>query len=149
MSRFHGTHIHTLDNKGRLSIPSRYRDILKEKQDVQIFLTRHYGGYLLAFPGSEWSRIETKLDEKLSFRSEPRKHIRFLTSGVGECTLDRQGRILIPPNLRDYANLNKEVAVIGTVNCFEIWDRAKFEVHDQIQLDEASGNEEVIDELFR
>ena len=134
-----------MDNKGRVSIPSRYRDILQERQDRQLILT-NFDNYLLAFPQSEWVKIEAKMGEQALFRKDVRAFQRFLISGVEECPLDRQDRILVPQNLREYAKLTREVALVGMVRCFELWDRAAFEVHRK-QL-EATINEEVLHELL-
>jgi MraZ protein len=142
---FAGTYFHTLDSKGRVSIPSRYREILQQEGDRQLILT-NYDGYILAFAQSQWAKVETKLGERVSFKKLPRAFQRFLTSGVGECPLDRQGRILIPPHLRDYAKLTREVALIGAVTCFEVWDRGAYEAH-RAQLEDMI-NDEVIDELL-
>jgi MraZ protein len=131
---FTGSYFHTMDNKGRVSIPSRYREILKDRKDRQIILT-NFGGYVLAFPQSEWSKIEAKFAEQPLFRKELRDFQRFLISGVEECVLDRQGRILVSPNLRNYARLSREVCLVGAIRCFEIWDRATFESHRK-QLEE-------------
>jgi MraZ protein len=125
---FTGSYFHTMDNKGRVSIPSRYREILKDRKDRQIILT-NFGGYVLAFPQSEWSKIEAKFAEQPLFRKELRDFQRFLISGVEECLLDRQGRILVSPNLRNYARLSREVCLVGAIRCFEIWDRTTFESH--------------------
>ena len=125
---FTGSYFHTMDNKGRVSIPARYREILKERKDRQIILT-NFGGYVLGFPQSEWNKIEAKFAEQPLFRKELRAFQRFLISGVEECSLDRQGRILVSPNLRDYARLSREVCLVGAIRCFEIWDRNTFESH--------------------
>lgn len=142
---FTGSFFHTMDSKGRVSIPARYRELLKERHDRQLILT-NYDGYILAFPESEWVKVEAKLGELALFRKDLRAFQRFLISGVEYCPLDRQGRVLIPQNLRDYAKLNREVALVGAVRCFEIWDRAAFENHRR-QL-EQSINEEVLHELL-
>ncbi len=142
---FTGSFFHTMDNKGRVSIPSRYRDILQERQDRQLVLT-NFDSYILAFPQSEWVKVEAKLGELAFFRKDLRAFQRFLISGVEYCPLDRQGRILVPQNLRDYAKLNREVALVGAVRCFEIWDKVAFEGHRK-QLEE-SLNEEVLHELL-
>ncbi len=131
---FTGSYFHTMDNKGRVSIPARYREILKERKDRQIILT-NFGGYVLAFPQSEWNKIEAKFAEQPLFRKDVRAFQRFLISGVEECPLDRQGRILVPPNLRDYARLSREVCLVGAIRCFEVWDRQTFESHRK-QLEE-------------
>jgi MraZ protein len=142
---FTGSYFHIMDSKGRVSIPSRYRDILQERHDRQLILT-NYDGYILAFPESEWVKVEAKLGELALFRKDLRAFQRFLISGVEYCPLDRQGRVLVPQNLRDYAKLSREVALVGAVRCFEIWDRAAFESHRK-QLEE-SINDEVLHELL-
>ena len=142
---FTGSYFHFMDNKGRVSIPSRYREILLERKDRQLVLT-NFGGYILAFPQSEWAKIEAKFAEQPLFRKELRAFQRFLISGVEECPLDRQGRILIPPNLRDYAELSREVCLVGAVRCFEIWDKVAYEAHWK-QLED-SIDEGMLDELL-
>ncbi len=142
---FTGSYFHFMDNKGRVSIPSRYREVLQERKDRQLIIT-NFGGYILAFPQSEWVKIEAKFAEQPLFRKELRAFQRFLISGVEECPLDRQGRILIPPNLRDYAKLRPKVGLVGAIRCFEVWDRQTFEAH-RTQLEE-SITEEVLHELL-
>ena len=142
---FTGRHYHFMDNKGRVSIPSRYREILQERKDHQIVLT-NFQGYILAFPAAEWQKIEAKFAEQPLFRKDLRNFQRFLISGVEECPLDRQGRILIPPNLRDYAKLSREVCLVGAVRCFEIWDKVAYEAHWK-QLED-SIDEGMLDELL-
>ena len=142
---FKGSSFHIMDNKGRVSIPVRYREILQERQDRQIILT-NWDGYILAFPQSEWVKVEAKLGELALFRKDYRSFQRFLISGVEECPLDRQGRILIPQTLREYAKLGREVAVVGLVRNFEIWDRERYEAHRK-QLEETI-DEGVLHELL-
>lgn len=136
---FKGSSFHLMDNKGRVSIPPRFRKVLQESQDRQLILT-NFDGYLMAFPQSEWLKIEAELAKQAMFDRDVRAFQRFLISGVEECPLDRQGRILIPPNLRDYAKLTREVALVGAVRCFEVWDRQTYETHRQ-QLETAIGPE--------
>ncbi len=142
---FTGSYFHLMDNKGRVSIPPRYREIMQERQDRQLILT-NFDNYLLAFPQSEWLKVEARLGEKALFNKDYRAFQRFLISGVQECPLDRQGRILIPQNLREYAKLSREVGLVGAVRCFEIWDRQTFEAHRK-KLEEGI-KEEVLHELL-
>jgi MraZ protein len=142
---FRGSSFHTMDNKGRVSIPVRFREVLQERQDRQLILT-NWEGYILAFPHSEWIKLEAKLGELATFRKDYRNFKRFLLSGVEECPLDRQGRILIPQSLREYAKLGREVAIIGQVQNFEIWDRERFEANRK-QLEE-SLDASVLDDLL-
>ena len=119
---FTGSYFHTMDNKGRVKIPSRYREIIEGGKDHQITIT-NWEGYVLAFPQSEWNKIAEKL-AKMPIRDPDYRPIqRFLISGAEECILDRQGRILVSPNLRNYARLSREVVMVGALRCFEIWDR--------------------------
>ena len=142
---FTGSYFHNMDNKGRVSIPVRYREILKGYKDRQDILT-NFGGYVLAFPQSEWNKIEIKFAEQPLFRKDVRDFQRFLISGVEECILDRQGRILVSPNLRNYARLSREVCLVGAIRCFEIWDRAAFESHRQVL--EETIDEQMLHELL-
>ena len=132
---FKGSFFKIMDNKGRVSIPVRYREILQERQDRQLILT-NWDGYILAFPQSEWVKVEAKLGELALFRKDYRAFQRFLISGVEECPLDRQGRILIPQSLRDYGKLGRDVAIVGVVRNFEIWDRVNYDNHRK-QLEES------------
>jgi MraZ protein len=81
---FTGSYFHLLDNKGRVSISPRYREILQERQDRLLILT-NFDGYILSFPQSEWVKIEAKLSEQAIFRKDVRAFQRFLISGVQEC----------------------------------------------------------------
>lgn len=132
---FKGSFYNIMDGKGRVSIPVRYRELLQERQDRQLILT-NWDGYIVAFPQSEWVKVEAKLGELPLFRKENRAFQRLIISGVEECPLDRQGRILIPQPLREYAKLDREVAIVGLVRNFEIWDRERYESHRK-QLEES------------
>ena len=142
---FKGSSFHIMDNKGRVSIPVRYRELLQERQDRQLTLT-NWDGYIVAFPQSEWVKVEAKLGELPLFRKDYQAVNRFIISGAEDCPLDRQGRILIPQTLRDYAKLDREVAMVGQVRYFEIWDRERYEAHRK-QL-EAMLNDSTLKELF-
>jgi MraZ protein len=100
----------------------------------------------VAFPQSEWVKVEAKLGELPLFRKDYQAVNRFIISGAEDCPLDRQGRILIPQTLRDYAKLDREVAMVGQVRYFEIWDRERYEAHRK-QL-EAMLNDSTLKELF-
>jgi MraZ protein len=134
-----------MDNKGRVSIPMRFREILQERQERQLILT-NWDGYILAYPHNEWVKLEAKLAELKTFNKNNRNFKRFLLSGVEECPLDRQGRILIPQSLREYAKLGREIAIVGQVQNFEIWDRERYEANRK-QLEE-SIDESMFDELL-
>lgn len=124
---FYGEHEHTIDRKGRLIIPSRFRDAMKEHYVERFVVTRGLDKCLFLFPEDEWRSQETRL-KALSFtKSEARRFNRIFFSGASELTCDRQGRILIPSYLRDFAGLKRDVVLVGVSTRVEIW--AKEEWH--------------------
>ena len=141
---FRGRYFNVMDDKGRITIPPRYRDVLKERREQHLIVT-NLDGYLIAFPSSEWEVIEQKFSRTSDFRQGLRSFIRFFVSGASECPLDRQGRILLPPNLREYAKLDKDVVLAGAIRCFEIWDRPSWD--QEMARIEAMDTDEVRKEL--
>ncbi len=123
---FRGRFFNVMDDKGRITIPPRYREILKERHEQHLIVT-NLDGYLLAFPLSEWEAVEQRLSQLSILDKKFRSFQRFFVSGASECPFDRQGRILLPPSLRDYAKLDKDVVLAGAVRCFEIWDRLSWD----------------------
>ncbi|MGM0651287.1 MAG: division/cell wall cluster transcriptional repressor MraZ [Bacillota bacterium] len=114
---FTGEFQHTLDGKGRVIIPSKLRDGLGDR----FVITRGLDQCLFVYPNSEWVRLEQKL-KKLPFtKSDSRAFTRLFFSGAMEVEADKQGRILIPNNLREYAGIEKEVMFIGVSNRVEVW----------------------------
>jgi len=122
---FEGRSRHTLDEKGRLAIPARFREILKRKSDSFLVVT-NLNDCLVAFARDNWQTIKEKAVNLPLFDSAANIYIRYFISGAIECPL-KQGRILIPSNLRELAELNKEVVLVGHLTRFEIWDKTKWE----------------------
>ena len=123
---FRGRFFNVMDDKGRITIPPRYREILSERHERHLIVT-NLDGYLIAFPQSEWEVIEQRLSQLSILNKKFRSFQRFFVSGASECPFDRQGRILLPPSLREYAKLDKDVVLAGAVRCFEIWDRQSWD----------------------
>ncbi len=114
---FIGEFYHSLDNKGRLIIPSKFREDLGE-----IFvLTKGLDNCLFVYPLIEWRNFEEKLKTLPLTSRDARAFVRFFFSGAAECELDKQGRILLPANLREYAAIEKDAVVIGVSTRVEIW----------------------------
>jgi len=121
-SRFRSRSEHALDAKGRLNIPSRFREILREEYAEELIVT-NWEKCLKAFPVPVWEQLEEKLLSQ--GRNQPgfSEFVRYVISGVTECPLDRQGRILLPPALRAEFGIEREVVLNGMLDHFEIWDR--------------------------
>jgi len=119
MSVFMGEYQHAVDSKGRLIMPARFREELGEK----FIVTRGLDNCLFVYPLQEWNILEQKLKALPFTKSDARAFMRFFFSGAAECELDKQGRVLIPTNLREHARLNKDVVVIGVSNRVEIWSQ--------------------------
>ncbi|ACV61931.1 MraZ protein [Desulfofarcimen acetoxidans DSM 771] len=122
---FMGEHQHTIDNKGRMIIPARFREELGER----FVMTKGLEGCLALYPLQEWSVLEQKMRSLPFTRKDARALARFIFSGASECEIDKQGRILIPNNLREHAKLVKDVVVIGVSSRVEIWSKAEWEAY--------------------
>ncbi len=119
---FCGIHVINLDAKGRMSVPSRYRTRLQEDVSGHVVLTIDTEERcLLLYPRSIWKSIETKIEALPSFNKATRRIQRLLIGHATELELDGNGRILLPPLLRDYASLDKRIVLIGQGKKFEIW----------------------------
>ncbi|WP_026858473.1 MULTISPECIES: division/cell wall cluster transcriptional repressor MraZ [Jeotgalicoccus] len=120
---FMGEYKHNLDTKGRIIVPSKFRELL----DEQFVITRGLDRCLFAYTVDEWSRIEEKLKALPLTKKDARKFTRLFFSGATNVEIDKQGRINIPQNLREYAGLLKDCTVIGVSSRIEIWDSAAWE----------------------
>jgi MraZ protein len=119
---FRGRSIHTLDAKGRIRIPARFRDILKTRYEDRLVIT-NLDRCLVAYPLPEWEIIEEKLGSLSLVRQDMKAFQRFFISGTSEYNFDKQGRVLIPQTLRDQASLEREVVLAGMLRSFEIWSK--------------------------
>ena len=119
---FRGGSTVNLDAKGRLALPTRYRGPITERFDGSLVLTVHSDGCLLLYPSPEWQDIERKLIRLPNQDPRTRALQRMLIGHATEVEMDGHGRILIAPRLREFARLDKRVALAGVGNKFEIWD---------------------------
>ncbi len=133
---FMGEYTHNMDSKGRLIIPSKFREHLSE----EFVITRGLDNCLFVYPMHEWSVLEEKLTSLPMTSSNARTFVRFFFSGATETDLDKQGRVSLPVNLREYAKLEKEVVVIGLANRIELWSKEKW---DSYLLDAEDSYEEI------
>jgi MraZ protein len=120
---FMGEYHHSIDDKGRMIIPSKFREELGES----FVLTRGMDKCIFVYPMDEWKQLEEKLKGLPLTKKDARAFTRFFFSGAAECELDKQGRVNIASPLRQYAELDKECVVIGVSNRIEIWCKALWE----------------------
>ncbi|WP_129596453.1 division/cell wall cluster transcriptional repressor MraZ [Anaerophilus nitritogenes] len=125
---FIGEYFHTIDTKGRVIIPSKFRDELGEK----FIMTKGLDHCLFVYAPNEWREIEKKLKSLPLTNKDARAFVRFFFSGATECELDKQGRITIAPNLRSHAKVEKEVIIIGVSTRVEIWSKEEWEIYNEI-----------------
>jgi len=124
---FYGEFIHSLDKKSRMIIPARFRDSIKDSGIEKFYITRGLDKCLFMFPESEWETQENKFKAMPFTKKEVRRFKRLFFSGAVESAPDKQWRILIPDYLRDYANLTKNIVIIGVSNRIEIWDKNEWQ----------------------
>jgi MraZ protein len=126
---FRGRYEHTMDAKGRTSLPARYRDVLSSIGERRIILTSALDPCLVAYTSPEWSAFEERLAKLPQFDRAVQKLKRIYVSGAIECEVDDSGRILVPPTLRDYASLTKNVLWAGSGKYAELWDATLWKQH--------------------
>ena len=132
---FMGEYNHTIDAKGRLIIPSKFREVLGE----EFVITKGLDGCLFVYDNQEWNAFEEKLKALPLNKKDNRQFVRF-----AEVEGDKQGRILVPGNLRDFAGLEKDVVLVGVASRIEIWSKAKW---DGITEDEDEAMEDIAERM--
>jgi MraZ protein len=124
-----------LDAKGRMTVPSRYRDLLQNACQGRLVITRdHNSPCLLVYPQPTWEVIESQVADLPNFDESARELQRRLIGFATDCEMDGQGRILLPPPLRELVGLDKRVMLIGQVNKFELWDEQTWSNHCKAPL---------------
>ena len=142
---FYGEFEHALDRKGRLIVPSKFREALKEHYIERFFITRGLDKCLFMFAEDEWKTQEQKFKSMSFTKSEARRFNRMYFSGACEIIPDKQGRILLPSYLKEYANIKRDVYIIGISNRIEIWSRENWKDYYSTSKD---SFEEVAEKLI-
>ena len=130
VNHFRGRSEHNLDGKGRLNIPARFRDVLRQQYDERLMVTPWHK-CLKAYPLPQWEKMEMTLLARLREQPDMKKMISYMIGGVVECPLDKQGRILLPPKLREECGIDKEVVISGVITYFEILDKKSWEIDNK------------------
>ena len=139
---FMGEYQHSLDEKGRLIVPAKFREDLGEK----FIITRGLDNCLYVYPLIQWKQLEEKIKELPTSHSDTRAFVRMFFSGAVEAELDKQGRVVVPQHLREHARIDKDVYVIGISTKVEIWSKESWENYsDQAQQSYESIAEKIID----
>lgn len=142
---FTGEYLHTLDQKGRLIIPARLREGLGET----FMISRGLDRCIFVYHLDEWGRIEQKVKDLPLTRSDARAFSRYLFSGAAEVETDRQGRVLIPQGLREYARIEREAMIIGVSNRVEVWSAGAWKEYTSAEnLDFEAAAEKLADLVF-
>jgi MraZ protein len=144
---FRGVSHLNLDDKGRMSLPSRYRDRLQAHCGGDLVVTVDPEHCLLIYPLSDWELIQQKLQRLPSFNPETRNLQRLLIGYATDVPMDGNGRILLPPPLREFAYLDRKVVLAGQGNKFELWDEQRWNNNSEVWLAEAPKNLASVAEL--
>ncbi len=124
---FRGSFEHAIDDKGRLSIPARFRELLKRRRERELVLVDLlFDTCIAAYPIKAWQRIEENLLSRGNSGKEFREYARLISARAVETPVDGQGRILIPPQLRERADLRRDVVIVGVLDKIEIWNREQW-----------------------
>ena len=124
---FYGEFLHSIDRKGRLILPAKFREVAKSNFIEKFFITRGLDKCLFMFSEEEWRIQETKFKSISFTKQEARTFNRLYFSGATEIIADRQGRILLPQYLKDFAEIKRDVAIVGVANRIEIWSKDKWQ----------------------
>lgn len=144
---FRGSSFHTIDSKGRIIIPSRFREVIKVGGSDRIMISR-MDRCLVAYPLEEWTKIETRILAMAEKSDAMRRFRRVFVGGAFECNCDKQERILVPAPLRQYAGLEKEIALVGVLDHFEVWSRSSWE-SENLELEVDLKKEDVRAEIAK
>lgn len=137
---FRGVNVLNLDAKGRMAMPTRYREIVRERSDGKLVVTVDTDERcLLLYPLPEWELIERKLDALPSFNPQARRVQRILMGHATDVDMDGNGRLLLPPPLRQFAGMEKHVVLIGQGKKFEVWDEQHWNDSRDAWLEQDSG----------
>lgn len=142
---FRGRFEHTIDDKGRLAVPSRYRDLIALNNDDNILIVTNFDRCLAAYSLPTWEKLEKAIAAMPQFDRKVMAFLRYFISGASECSIDKSGRILVPQSLRQSAKLEGPCVIAGNLQRFEIWSETQWKdefesLEDQfVNINDAMG----------
>ncbi len=140
---FIGEYNHTIDSKGRLIVPSKFREALGD----EFVVTKGLDGCLFVYPMEEWIAFTDKLKELPLTKKDARQFSRFFLAGAASCEVDKQGRILIPSVLREFAGLEKDAVLVGVSSRIEIWSRSNWEKISDVDIEDMDNIAEHMEDI--
>ena len=144
---YRGSSFHTIDVKGRIIIPKRFRDVISDRNGHRLMVSR-MDRSLVVYALREWEKIESKILSLAEKNDNMRRFRRVFIGGAFECVWDKQDRILVPPTLRGYAGLDKEIVLVGVLDHFEIWSRENWD-KENATMEKDMKKEEVRNEIAK
>lgn len=142
---FRGSSFHTIDPKGRIIVPARFRDVIKASGADSIMITR-MDSCLFAYTHDQWSKLEQRILHLPEKSEAMRRFQRVFIGGAHDCKCDAQGRVLIPPFLKQYSGLEKDIVLVGVLDRFEIWSRENWDRENGL-MEKEMGDDQVRDEI--
>jgi MraZ protein len=142
---FRGSSFHTIDAKGRVIVPARFRDVIKASGHDRLMITI-MDNCLFAYVIDAWTKIEKKILHLPQKSDAMRRFQRIFIGSAQDCKCDAQGRVLIPPALKQYADLKKEIALVGVLDRFEIWSKENWERENRL-MEGDMGDDQVRQEI--
>jgi len=144
---FRGSSFHTIDAKGRIIVPARFREMINAGGPDGVMVSG-MDRCLFAYPYDEWKKIEERILSLAEKSESMRRFRRLFIGGAFDCSIDKQDRILVPPILRQYSELDKEIVLVGVLDHFEIWSRAHWDQENQNMVDDMK-QEDVRNEIAK
>jgi MraZ protein len=148
MSRFFGTSEHTIDTKGRIIIPARFRQALEELGSGGVVVAP-MDKTLFVYSYDRWSEVSEKINSQAEKSDTMRRFRRLFVGNASDCPCDKQGRILVPPGQREYAMLERDITLVGVTDHFEVWNREKWKKENELLEEEDMKKEEVRNEIAK
>ena len=140
---FIGEYNHTIDSKGRLIVPAKFRESLGD----EFVVTKGLDGCLFVYPMEEWNVFTNKLKDLPLTKKDARQFSRFFLAGAASCEVDKQGRILIPSVLRDFAGLEKDAVLVGVSSRIEIWSKSRWDDISDVDAEDMDNIAEHMEDL--
>ena len=144
---FRGSSFHTIDAKGRIIIPARFREVISDGGSDGVMVSG-MDGCLFGYTYTEWEKIEDRILSLAEKSESMRRFRRLFIGGAFDCAIDKQDRILIPPTLRQYAGVDKEIVLVGVLDHFEIWSRTSWDNENENLVSDLK-DEEVRNEIAK